>query len=172
MIQTSSSLHANGAGAEPNYQSPPPTLNKPQWTRVGANNQGRIMLNVDMAVYHNFTANSTGHVTGKFCNQFNNASLHDCSASDPTFLPLSSNAQRSWNYAHNQTLFYWDMIHAFVDMTSVPSEFDSGSYTDITSAWVCVSETDPVTGVTTHFLQCQADVFMQGCAGFSQPVCP
>ena len=172
LIQTGSASHANGANIEPNYQSPPPTFNKPQWTRVGANAQGRIMLNADMAVYHSFTADANGNVTGKFCNQWQNATLYDCSNTDPSYLPLSSNAQLSHNYATNQTLFYWDVIHAFVDMTSVPSENDSGSYSTVTSGWECVSEVDSVTGVTSHFLQCQGDVFLQGCAGHSQPVCP
>ena len=128
-----------------------------------------------MLLYQNFTTNSTGHVNStanKYCNQFNNASLYDCSQADPTYMPLSRFAQKSWDYSRDQKMFYEDMIHAFIDMTSVPSENDSGSYSEITSAWECVSEQDPVTGTTTHFLQCQADVFLLGCAGFSQPSCP
>ena len=120
-------------------------------------------MNVDMAIYHNFTANSTGHVSGKYCNQHNNKSLHDCSATDPKFMPLSRNAQQSWNYAQNQTLFFWDMINAFVKLTSIPTENDLTDFKNITAAWVCVCEVDPYFGIPYHFLECQGDVFMQGC---------
>ena len=125
-----------------------------------------------MAIYHNFTSNSTGHVKGKYCNQYKNESLHDCSASDPKFMPLSRNAQQSWNYAQNQTLFYWDMIHAFIKLTNIPTEHDTKEFTNITAAWVCVCEVDPYFGISYHFLECQGDVFMQGCAGFKKPSCP
>ena len=162
LIQTSSGDHANGASIEPNYQSPPPTTNKLQWTRVGASAQGRIMLNADMGFYHEFTADSVGAVTGKFCNQRNNATLFDCHATDPTYLPLSPNAGQVRNYVLSQNTYYTDVINAFLKMTSVPGDNDSGVYTDMSPEWKCVNGA----------LVCQGDVFMQGCPGFTQPACP
>ena len=120
------------------------------------------MLNVDMGFYHSFTAATDGSVTGKYCNQGRNRTMVDCHAQDPSYLPLSSNAGQVWNYAHNQTLFFWDTINAFVKMTNVPGDNDAGTYTNISPEWKCVN------GV----LECQGDVFLHGCRGYAQPNCP
>ena len=55
LIQTPSELHVSGGAAlEQFYVSDPPVNNKLQWTKEGAADTGRIMLNVDMGIYHNF----------------------------------------------------------------------------------------------------------------------
>ena len=130
------------------------------------------MLNIDMAMYHNFTPDANGRTAGKFCPQFENTTQFDCHAHDPSFLPLSRNAQNIWNYAKNQTLYFWDVIHAFIEMTSIPAENDPGIYQGIAPAWECVQETNMVTGNTFYTLKCLGDLFLQGCIGFSQPQCP
>jgi hypothetical protein len=113
-----------------------------------------------MGIYHNFTASSDGTAPGKYCPQGNNATLFDCSKKDPSYMPLSHNAQQAYSYIANSTLFYSDLIAAFLRLTSVPSEYD-GPYVDFRPQYVCES------GVPV----CRGDVLLQNCKNFSVPSC-
>lgn len=99
------------------------------------------MLNVDMGFYHQFTADANGAVTGKYCSQGSNSQgLKDCSATDSSYMPLSSNAQTAYDYATNQATYFRDVIDAFYRMTSHLSEFDANTVlTDYHPGWVCVN---------------------------------
>ena len=76
------------------------------------------MLNTDMAIYLDFTANSTGHVNGSYCSQGNNASLVNCSSFGSQYLPVHPiRGPLARQYAFNNTLFLEDLIEAFKKMT-------------------------------------------------------
>ena len=64
-------------------------------------------------------------------------------------------------------LYYWDIINAFISLTSVPSEFDQDEYREISSAWGCVKKDDG-----SFALKCLGDVFLMGCEGLTKPFCP
>ena len=48
------------------------TEDKLQWTEKKKNGKGRILLNSDLGMYHNFTGDANGKFKGKFCPQLKN----------------------------------------------------------------------------------------------------
>lgn len=117
-------------------------------------------MNVDMGIYHSFTATADGTAPGRSCPQLDNLTLFDCSKVDPSYMPLSPNAQQAHNYVQNSTLFYVDVINALLKVTSVPSEYDTPeSFVSFYPEYVCEN------GVP----KCRGDVFLQNCAGFTNP---
>jgi hypothetical protein len=121
------------------------------------------MLNADMGFYHLFNSKPNGTAPGKYCPQLKNlTTLFNCSTKDPSYMPLSHNAQQAFNYVKNLTLYYYDLYKAFNALTSVPSEFDnSANFVRFYPSWVC-NGTQPI---------CMGDVWMQACAGYSIPTC-
>ena len=119
------------------------------------------MINADMGMYHVLDGNSVGAVSKKWCNQRNNDTLFDCSQQDSSYMPLANNADKVWNYVRNQSQYYIDVINAFIKMTSVPGDGDSGSYVNFSPAWICEGAT----------LKCAGDIFYQNCAGLTPISC-
>lgn len=133
LIQTPSGQHVSGGAAlEQFYVSDPPVNNKLQWTKEGASESGRIMLNADMGVYQDFKSDQNGAVSEKWCPQMRNTTLFDCHQIDPSYMPLSTNAQQAWTYHQNQTKFFEDVIDAFIRMTNVKPPGDTSTYLDFT----------------------------------------
>ena len=122
MIQYPSKLSNVVAGPTTTFQSPNPTFNKLQWVNAATPTNSKVMLNVDMGFYHNFTAAADGTAPGKYCPQINNVTaLYDCSLVDPSYMPLSRNALQAFSYVKSLSTFYYDLFLAYNALTSVPS---------------------------------------------------
>ncbi len=171
-VQTPSSLNVIAGTNEIDYTSPPPTFNKLQWTRAinpnpnirqNTQNVFKILLNVDMGMYHDFKSSANGTAPGKYCPQLNNNTLYDCSKVDRSYMPLSRNAQTVFNYANSPITYYRDLINAMMRLTSVPSESDnSNTWIDFRPKFVCVNGQ----------LKCLGDVLFQNCQGYTnKPPC-
>lgn len=122
LTQTQSALNPTSGGmGESLHFSEPPPYSRYQWTSNLNTRASQMRLNIDMGYYHNFTGNAEGATSGKYCPQLSNITLYDCSKVDPSYMPLSNNAQQVFNYVKNSTLFYSDLINAMLKMISVPS---------------------------------------------------
>lgn len=110
-------------------------------------------------MYHELNADSSGTVSKKWCHQMNNETLFDCSqnGANPEYMRLAPNAQQVWRYTRpdGPGQYYIDVINAFIKLTSIPAEGDSGSYVNYFPRWICVNGQP----------KCAGDLFFQGCAG-------
>lgn len=111
-----------------------------------------------MLLYFNFTATPSGYVANqtakKYCPQGGNATLYDCSQTNPSYMPLSRFAEQSFRYAKSNDLFLSELIPAFKRLNNVTSEFTDptylrGFYTQI----VCVNGQEI----------CSGDIWFMGC---------
>jgi hypothetical protein len=89
------------------------------------------MLNVDMAIYYNFTATASGNVANvsqsKYCPQANNTTLQDCNAKNTSYMKLSRFAPQAWKYAKNNTAYLSDLYFAYLRLANVTSEFTNAT---------------------------------------------
>ena len=127
-VQTDASQHSGDTNLP---------LDNIQWTKNGKNGKGNILINADLAMYHELDGNinADGELTSnpalKYCSQGNNqaATLVDCGAGH---IPLNQDgssqttantntAQMSWQYARDQNNFHQNFWQAFQKLMTVPA---------------------------------------------------
>jgi hypothetical protein len=177
LIQASS-LNPPPAGApvppvsEGPYTSGSPPFGKTQWV-PGTNSKtnAKLMLNVDMAIYYNFTTNSSGYVANsfqnKYCPQVKNITLQNCNAKNTTYMKLSRFAPQAWKYAQNNTAYLLDLYFAYLRLANVTSEFTK----NVTSKLRGFYPLSQCLAPNTKRL-CLGDIFLTNCGYPAGAMCP
>lgn len=86
------------------YSPPLPEQPKIQWVPQGAS-AGKLMLNVDMAMYLNFTVDSEGKTNAAYYAQGSAASLTDPTTQGNQYPSLSNNARLTWKFAKDNNRY-------------------------------------------------------------------
>jgi hypothetical protein len=140
------------------YYSAAPEYNKLQWVKGNSTTTlNKMMLNTDMLIYHNFTSDSSGTVSDSsklFCPQFNNATLNDCSATNSSYMPLSTHASLAYTYAKSISTYLADLLPSYQRLLNVTSEFTTTSSLRGFYPEVVCEDGQQV---------CSGDIFFSGC---------
>ena len=151
-----------------------------QWTRVrrdGTAGRGKILINADIAMYHELDVNADGvlnDATLQYCSQGNNANA-DVVSCGAGHIPLNTDgsantnantntANMAWQYARDEKNFHENFIAAWQKLMTVPAGTET--LTDFTYGLRCVTDH---AGVARP--RCVGDLFFQECEGFAVPTC-
>jgi hypothetical protein len=154
---------------ETNFPSPgTTTTNFVEWVNSGQGGQGKMMLPIDMQIYHSFTPDSNGRASsdqGIYCAQGNNPTnsvVNNC-PKGPKYLGFAKNANTSLGYAKSNTAYLAALVPAFLRMVTYNNP--QRTLTHFIPSWGCLP------GSTT--VMCLGDILFTKCVGLTKPSkCP